>query len=242
MGLLMYYYTKPPVTSLYHVWASQKVVLFPLLLLFLLCCDCIYQSGEEFNYETPLQGFFFVTSDKLLSTMITKRPQPWESNPGLSQAASPQGQPPSRPQFSGFKSGLDLTSENPLKFDEPSLPTMMPPALGVPVNPTNQQAGLATDPRITWATTEEETKIPSIRNVLPRDDLSCDLVKELECSSCKSANEITPAIVATKGCEDLVDGETRAMKIFESFALTDGHTYTLGHQEDAHCHPYNKVT
>ncbi|KAJ9076897.1 hypothetical protein DSO57_1021872 [Entomophthora muscae] len=164
--------------------------------------------------------------------MIIKRPQLWESNPDAPRAASPQGQPPSRPQFLGFKLESDLTSENLLKFDEPK----------VPVNPTSQRAGLATDPRITWATAEEETKIPSIRSGPPRDDPSCDLVKELECSSCKPANEITPKTVATKSCEDLVDGETRAMKIFESFAMTDGHTYTLGRQEDAHCHPCNKST
>ncbi|KAJ9057586.1 hypothetical protein DSO57_1021275 [Entomophthora muscae] len=171
---------------------------------------------------------------KLIAVIM---PQLWESNPD-----APQGQPPGRPQFLGFKLELDLTSENLLKFDEPSLTTTMPLALEVSVNPTNQRAGLATDPRITRATTEEEIKIPSIRSGPPRDDPSCDLVKELECSSCKSANEITPAIVATKGCEDLVDGETWAMKIFESFAMTDGHTYTLGRQEDAHCHYCNKST
>ncbi|KAJ9068069.1 hypothetical protein DSO57_1032408 [Entomophthora muscae] len=78
-----------------------------------------------------------VTSDKLLSTMIIKRPQLWESNPDAPRAASPQGQPPSCLQFLGFKSESDLTSENLLKPDEPSLPTTMPPALEVSVNPTN---------------------------------------------------------------------------------------------------------
>ncbi|KAJ9062603.1 hypothetical protein DSO57_1009155 [Entomophthora muscae] len=95
-----------------------------------------------------------VTSDKLLSTIIIKRPQLWESNPDAPRAASPQGQPPGRLQFLGFESESDLTLENLRKSDEPSLPTTMPPALEVPVNPTNQRAGLATDPRITQATAE----------------------------------------------------------------------------------------
>ncbi|KAJ9088228.1 hypothetical protein DSO57_1025115 [Entomophthora muscae] len=79
-----------------------------------------------FNTQAPATTKKIVTSDKLLSTMIIKRPQLWESNPDAPRAASPQGQPPSHPQFLGFESESDSTLENLLKSDEPSLPTTMP--------------------------------------------------------------------------------------------------------------------
>ncbi|KAJ9060354.1 hypothetical protein DSO57_1031724 [Entomophthora muscae] len=131
-----------------------------------------------------------VTSDKLLSTMLIEKPKLQESNPDTPWAASLQ--------FFGFKPEQDLTLGNLLKLDEPSLPTTMPPALEVPVNPNNQQNRLATDPGIIQATTEKETNELSVRSGPPRDDMSREQTREVECSQFKPANGITPAIDATK--------------------------------------------
>ncbi|KAJ9082624.1 hypothetical protein DSO57_1002570 [Entomophthora muscae] len=127
-------------------------------------------------------------------------------------------------------------------LDEPNVPTPIISTLGVPDKTANQQAGPATDSKITQARTEGETENFPIEHGPPRGDQSQNLTREFELPQFKPANKITPAIDATKDWEDLVIGKTWADRICESFTMTDGHTYTLGHQEDAHCHPCNKVT
>ncbi|KAJ9078774.1 hypothetical protein DSO57_1003238 [Entomophthora muscae] len=103
-----------------------------------------------------------VTSDKLLLTMLTGKPQLQDLNPDTLRAGGLQ--------IFGFEPEQDLTSGNPLRLDESKSPTSTLPMLKVPVNSTNQRAGLAIDPKITWATTEGETKKLSIERGPPRDD------------------------------------------------------------------------
>ncbi|KAJ9049571.1 hypothetical protein DSO57_1023145 [Entomophthora muscae] len=165
--------------------------------------------------------------------MLIKKPQLRNLNPGISRAASPQGQLPGCPQFFGLKPEQDLTSGNPLKLDEPNVPTPILSTLKVPDKIANQQAGPATDSKITRAHTEGETENFSIECGPPRGNQFHNLTREFEHSWFKPANEITPAIDATKDWEDLVIGKTWADGICKSFTMTDGHTYTLGRQEDA---------
>ncbi|KAJ9051850.1 hypothetical protein DSO57_1000510 [Entomophthora muscae] len=108
----------------------------------------------------------------------------------------------------GFSSG------NPLKL-ELKPPTLKLPTLKVSVNPTNQQAGQAIDPKITWATTEGETKKLPIERRPPRDDQPCNLLRKFECSQFKSANKLPPAKDATKDWKTLVDSSTRAKEILK---------------------------
>ncbi|KAJ9081575.1 hypothetical protein DSO57_1013281 [Entomophthora muscae] len=183
-----------------------------------------------------------VTSDKLLLTMHTGKPQLQDSNPDTLWAASPQDQPPGRPQILGQEPEQDLTLENPLKLDELKSPTLTLPTLNDPVNPANQRAGLAIEPEITWATTEGETKKLPIERRPPRDDQPHNPTREFEYSQFKPANELTLTMDATKDWKNLVDGNTRAKEICKSLPMTDGHTYTLDHQEVTHCHSCNKVT
>ncbi|KAJ9060434.1 hypothetical protein DSO57_1030928 [Entomophthora muscae] len=136
----------------------------------------------------------------------------------------------------------DLTSENPLKLGKSNSPTLIPPTPKAPEDLTNQQAGPATDPGITWAHTEGKTKNLPIERGPPREGQSHNLTGKVEHSQFKPANGITPVIDATKDWEDLVNGKPWAKEICESFTMTDGHTYTLDRQEDAHCHSCNKVT
>ncbi|KAJ9062478.1 hypothetical protein DSO57_1010267 [Entomophthora muscae] len=125
-------------------------------------------SGSKVVYHQRLH----VTSDKLLLTMLNEKPQLQDSNPDILQAASPQ--------IFGFEPEQDLTSENPLRLDESKSPTLTLPTLNVPVNSTNQRAGLAIDPKITWATMKGETKKIPIECGPPRDDQSHDLIRKLE--------------------------------------------------------------
>ncbi|KAJ9084640.1 hypothetical protein DSO57_1022375 [Entomophthora muscae] len=111
-----------------------------------------------------------VTSDKLLLTMYTGKPQLYDLNPDTLQAASPQDQLPGRPQILGQEPEQDLTLESPLKLDESKSPTLTLPMLKVPVNSTNQRVGLAIEPKITQAITEGETKKLPIERGPPRDD------------------------------------------------------------------------
>ncbi|KAJ9075710.1 hypothetical protein DSO57_1033202 [Entomophthora muscae] len=148
----------------------------------------------------------------------------------------------SHPQFFGLKSEQDLTLENPFKLDKPNVPTPILSTLGVPVKTANQQVGPATDSKVTQARMEGETENFPIERGPPRGGQSPNLTREFENSQFKASNERTPATDATKDWEDLVIGKTRADKIWENFTMTDGHSYTLGRQEDAHCHPCNKVT
>ncbi|KAJ9088826.1 hypothetical protein DSO57_1019261 [Entomophthora muscae] len=154
--------------------------------------------------------------------------------------------PPARrascPQFFGLESEQDLTLENTFELDKLNVQTTILSTLGVPVKTANQQAGPATDSKVTWARTEGETENFPIERGLPRGGQSHNLTREFELPQFKAANEITPATDATKDWEDLVIRKTWANKIWESFTMTDGHTYTLGRQEDAHCHSCNKVT
>ncbi|KAJ9076195.1 hypothetical protein DSO57_1028598 [Entomophthora muscae] len=111
-----------------------------------------------------------VTSDKLLLTMLIGTPPLQDLNPDTLQASSLQDQLPGCLQIFGLEPEQDLTLGNPLKLDEPKPPTLTLPTLKVTVNPTNQWAGQAIDPKITWATTEGETKKLPIENRPPRDD------------------------------------------------------------------------
>ncbi|KAJ9083281.1 hypothetical protein DSO57_1036239 [Entomophthora muscae] len=160
-----------------------------------------------------------VTSDKLLSTMLIERPQLRDSNPGSLRAASLQGQLPGCPQFFGLEPEQDLTSENPLKLGKSNSPTSIPPTPKDPDNSTNQQAGPATDPRITWAHAEGKPENLPIECRPPRDNQSHNLTRKVEHSQFKPANGITPAIDATKDWEDLVNGKTRDKEICESLRL-----------------------
>ncbi|KAJ9068652.1 hypothetical protein DSO57_1026534 [Entomophthora muscae] len=175
-----------------------------------------------------------VTSDKLLLTILIEKPQLRD------QILTPRG-PPSCPQFFELEPEQDLTSENPLKLDESNSPTSTLPMLKVPVNLTNQQEGPAIDPRITQAHTEGETEELLIERGPPRDNQPHNPTREFEHSQFDPANEITPAMDATKDWDNLVNRKTRAKGICESFTMTDGHTYPLDCQEDAHHHSYNKV-
>ncbi|KAJ9072866.1 hypothetical protein DSO57_1022685 [Entomophthora muscae] len=182
---------------------------------------------------SPMTTVDTFTSDKFLLTMLIERPQLQDLNPGSLQAASPQ--------FFGLKPEQDLTLENPLKLDKSNSPTSILPTLKVPVNSTNQQAGPATDPRITQAHAEGETENLPIERGPPRDNQSYNLTRKFEHSQFKPDNGITPKIDATKDWEDLVNRKTRATEFWESLPMTDGHTYTLDRQEDAHHHSCNKV-
>ncbi|KAJ9076808.1 hypothetical protein DSO57_1022756 [Entomophthora muscae] len=90
-----------------------------------------------------------ITSDKLLLIMLTRKPQLRDSNPETMWAASPQDQLPGHLQIFGLEPEQDLNLGNPLRLDESKSPTSTLPTLKVPVNSTNQQAGLAIDPKIT---------------------------------------------------------------------------------------------
>ncbi|KAJ9050573.1 hypothetical protein DSO57_1013374 [Entomophthora muscae] len=175
-----------------------------------------------------------VTSDKLLLTMLTEKPQLQDTDPDTLRAACLQ--------IFGLEPEQDLTLENPLKLDELNSPTLALLRLKDPVNSTNQRAGLAIDPEITWATTEGETENIPIERGPPRGNQSHNLTREFELSQFEPANEITPKIDATKDWENLVNGKSWANRICESLIMTDEHTYTLDHQENAHNHYCNKVT
>ncbi|KAJ9084802.1 hypothetical protein DSO57_1020482 [Entomophthora muscae] len=175
-----------------------------------------------------------VKSDKLLLTILPGKPQLQDSNPDTLRAASLQ--------IFGLKPEQYLTLENPLKIDESKSPTLTLPTLKVPVNSTNQQAGQAIDPKITWATTEGETKKLPIERGLPRDDQPHNLTRKVEYSQFKPANELTPAKDATKDWKNLEDSSTQAKEICKSLPIADGHTYTLDLQEVAYHHSCNKVT
>ncbi|KAJ9058022.1 hypothetical protein DSO57_1016704 [Entomophthora muscae] len=111
-----------------------------------------------------------VTSDKLLLTMLTGNPQLQDLNPDTLWAASSQDQPPGCLQIFRLEPEQNMTLENPLKLDESKTSTSTLPSLKVPVNSTNQQAGLAIEPKITQASTEKEIeKLPN-KYGLPRDD------------------------------------------------------------------------
>ncbi|KAJ9081269.1 hypothetical protein DSO57_1016457 [Entomophthora muscae] len=184
----------------------------------------------------------YVTSDKLLLTMLTGKPQLQDSNPDTLRATSPQDQPPGCLQIFGLEPEQDLTLGNPLKLEESKSSTLTLPTLKVPVYSTNQQAGLAIEPKITQATTEKEIKKLPIKRGPPRDDQHHDPTRKFEYSQFKPANESTPAMDATKDWKNLVNGNTQTKEICKSLPMTDGHTYTLDHQEVAHCYSCNKVT
>ncbi|KAJ9048073.1 hypothetical protein DSO57_1039784 [Entomophthora muscae] len=130
--------------------------------------------------------------------MLTGTPQLRDLNPDTLRAASLKDQPPGCPQIFGLKPEQDLTSGNSLKLDEPKPPTLTLPTLKVPVNPTNQRAGLAIEPKIARATTEGETNKLPIEHRPPRDDQPHSPTREFEYSQFKPANELTPAMDATK--------------------------------------------
>ncbi|KAJ9072664.1 hypothetical protein DSO57_1025014 [Entomophthora muscae] len=202
------------------------------------CCGPVLVKGGNgplfTSAQAYLQSILHVTSDKLLSTMIIEKPQLQDLNPDPLRAASLQ--------FFELKPEQDLTSENPLKLDEYNSPTSTTPTLKVPVNSTNQRAVPAIDPKIPQAHMEGETEKLPIELGPPRDNQPHNPTRKFEHSQFEPANEITPAMDATKNWEDLVNSKTRAKGICESFTMTDGHTYTLDRQEDAHCHSCNTVT
>ncbi|KAJ9061358.1 hypothetical protein DSO57_1021543 [Entomophthora muscae] len=70
----------------------------------------------------------------------------------------------------------------------------------------------------------------------PKDDKSCSSKGELVFSHSNPANERFSRKVSTKGCQTLVDGATWPKENHKIFPMADGHTYTLGHQEVAHCY------
>ncbi|KAJ9089419.1 hypothetical protein DSO57_1013357 [Entomophthora muscae] len=148
----------------------------------------------------------------------------------------------SRLQIFGLEPEQDLILGNPPKLDESKSPTLTLPTLKVSVNSTNQQTGLAIDPEISWTTTKGEIKKLPIERKPPRDDQPHDLTRKFEYSQFKPANELTPAMDATKDWKTLVDGNTWAKEIFKSLPMTDGHANTLDCQEVAHCHSCNIVT
>ncbi|KAJ9052873.1 hypothetical protein DSO57_1029779 [Entomophthora muscae] len=166
------------------------------------------------------------------------KPQLRDLNPNTLWAASPQDLPPGRPQIFGFKPERDLTSENLLKLDEQKLLTLRPPMPKVPVNPTNESTGQAKDPGMTGATVAGEAKKLPAECGPPKDDKSHNLKGKLKPSQLKPANEITPAMDATEGCQNLVDSSARPKGICKSFSMADGYTYTPGHQEVTHCHSF----
>ncbi|KAJ9061588.1 hypothetical protein DSO57_1019039 [Entomophthora muscae] len=203
---------------------------------------CQLNKGDSSNVHQISTSCMPVTSDKLLLTMLNGKPQLPDSNPDTLRAASPQDQLPSCPQIFGNKPEQDLTLENPLKLDETKSPTLTLPTLKVPVNSTNQRAGLAKESKITWATPERETKKLPLKSGPPGDDRPHNLTRKVEYSQFKTANELTPAMDATKDRKNLVDSNIWAKEICKSFLMTDGHTYTLDRQEVAYCHSCNKVT
>ncbi|KAJ9076629.1 hypothetical protein DSO57_1024285 [Entomophthora muscae] len=133
-----------------------------------------------------------------------------------------------------------LTLENLLRIDEQKLLTLRPPTPTFPVNPTNESAGQAKNPEITWATAAGEVKKLSVKCRPPKDDKFCDLKGKFELSQSEPANEITPTIDNAQGCKNLVDNSTWPKGICKSFSMADGYTYTLGRQEVTHCHSSNK--
>ncbi|KAJ9054977.1 hypothetical protein DSO57_1008863 [Entomophthora muscae] len=148
----------------------------------------------------------------------------------------------SRLQIFGLKPERDLTLGNFLRHDELKLPASRLPTSKVPVNPTNESAGQAKDPGITWATAAGEAKKLPMECGPPKDDKSHGLKGKFEFPQFEPVNEITPTTDAIEGCKNLVDSNTRPKGICKSFSMADGYTYTLGHQEVAHCHSCNKVT
>ncbi|KAJ9053198.1 hypothetical protein DSO57_1026595 [Entomophthora muscae] len=187
---------------------------------------------------TRLSGPASLALDGVLMVHFTqleaklRKPQLRGSNPNTLQAASLQ--------IFGLKLEQDLTSGNLLRLDELKLPASKLLTPKVPVNPTNERAGQAKDPGIMWATTEGETKNLPVERGPPRDDQPHDLKGKFEYSQSKPANELTPTMDATENWKNLVDSSTSTKELCKSLPVTDGHTYTLDHQEVAHCHSCNK--
>ncbi|KAJ9083267.1 hypothetical protein DSO57_1036379 [Entomophthora muscae] len=143
--------------------------------------------------------------------MLTGKPQLQDSNPDTLQAGSPQ--------IFGLEPEQDLTSGNPLKLDESKSLTLTLPTLKVPVYSTNQRAGLTIEPKITWATTEKEIKKLPIKCRPPRDDQPHDPTRKFDYSQSEPANELTPAMNATKVWKNLVNSNTQAKEICKSLPM-----------------------
>ncbi|KAJ9071111.1 hypothetical protein DSO57_1000785 [Entomophthora muscae] len=111
-------------------------------------CPEFYAEKTLILLQAIYLGLFWL-GGKLLLTMLTGKPQLQDLNPDTLRDASLQNQPPVCPQILGQEPEQDLTSENPLKIDESKSPTLTLPTLKVSVNPANQQASLAIEPKIT---------------------------------------------------------------------------------------------
>ncbi|KAJ9081957.1 hypothetical protein DSO57_1009413 [Entomophthora muscae] len=149
-------------------------------------------------------------------------------NPNTLQAASPHDQLPGRPQIYGLKLEQDLTSENLLRLEKQKLLASRPPTPQVPVNLTNESAGQAKNPEITWATAAGEAEKLPMECRPPKDDKPHNLKGNFELSQFEPANEITPTMDTAKGFKSLVDSSTRSKGICKSFSMADGYNYTLG--------------
>ncbi|KAJ9063277.1 hypothetical protein DSO57_1001715 [Entomophthora muscae] len=87
----------------------------------------------------------------------------------------------------------------------------------VPVNSTNQRAGLAIEPKTNWASMEEEIeKLPN-KHRPPRDDQPSDPTRKFEYSQSEPANEITPVMDATKDWKNLETITPRPEKFVKDF-------------------------
>ncbi|KAJ9059613.1 hypothetical protein DSO57_1000572 [Entomophthora muscae] len=130
-------------------------------------------------------------------------------------------------QFPGLKPERDLTSGSLLSLDEQKLLASSPLTPKVPVNLTNESVGQAKDPEITWATAAGEAKKLPVEYEAPKDDQPCNPKWKFKPSQFKPANEISPAMDATKGCKTLIDSIIRPKGNCKSFFMADGHKNLL---------------
>ncbi|KAJ9081781.1 hypothetical protein DSO57_1011130 [Entomophthora muscae] len=191
-----------------NIW-NQQAKVFPEVILL----ESVMSLGNA----------FVVTRDKLLLIMHTGKPQLQDLNPDTLWAAILQDQPPGCLQILRQEPEQNLTLENSLKLDESKSSTSTLPTLKDPVNPANQQVGLAIEPKMTQATMEGETKKLPIERRLPRDDQPHDPTREFEYSQFEPANELTPEMNTTKDWKNLVNSNTQAKEICKSSPMTDGH-------------------
>ncbi|KAJ9082209.1 hypothetical protein DSO57_1006654 [Entomophthora muscae] len=168
--------------------------------------------------------------------MLMEKSQLQESNPKTLWAASLQ--------FPGLKPERDLTLGNLLSLDEQDILASKQPTPKVPVNPTNESAGQAKDPEITWATVAREAKKLPVECRPPKVDQPCNPKGKFESSQFEPSNKISPSMDATEGYKTLVDSIIRPIGNCKSLSMADWfeNYCTLGHQEVAHHHSCNKST
>ncbi|KAJ9065176.1 hypothetical protein DSO57_1022477 [Entomophthora muscae] len=162
---------------------------------------------------------YMAKSLELLTSNASREPFPefQDLNPKVLRSSSLQDKLPTV-SWTETRAGFDF-GESP-----------EPPTPKVPVNLTNESAGQAKDPEITWATAAGEAKKLPMECRPPKDEQSCDPKEKFESSQFEPANERSPALDATEGCIALVDCITRPKGNFKSLPMVTGHTYTLGCQ------------